>query len=155
VTPDVGDIRPLGEREMLTFRRYWPTLLRGIDANSGLLDELLMHNLITDKQKQQILLKETDMGKNEVIVRLLRRKSVADLKTFVECLRKTNQYRTAWLLSGIFTLLSCELTATQSYSKIARKQASMLLLNNNNEMNKLKYEMERNEVKMKNSVKWS
>jgi hypothetical protein len=74
------------------------TLTELIDSVNGLLDEMVAAECISVLHKQRIEAQTTSFGKNEVLLRIMKRRSILDFNKFIVCLQKTKQYHVASIL---------------------------------------------------------
>ena len=93
-----GTMRPLDERVLNRIKTNWSTLTEFITLEGGLVAELYANNCITKRQKQLIEAAEVDVDKNDRLLQIISRKSVANFNRFVEYLQDTQQGHVAALL---------------------------------------------------------
>jgi hypothetical protein len=104
VEPESGDVRPLDTGHLSTIDVNYPQLVDLLDPNNGLTAKLLATNCISWQQKDHIHAGNTKSEKAKRQLNILRRKSVADFKKFINLLGDT-QPHLAFLLeqcSGIW-----------------------------------------------------
>lgn len=78
-------------------------LIEVIDPNNGLLEEMLSVGCINFQHMRGIETRSTLMGKNEFLLRLLRKRSIGDFHSFIRCLEKTKQFQAASLSGARLT----------------------------------------------------
>ena len=74
-------------------------LIELIDLVCGLLDELLSEGCISERQMKSIKAKQTPADQNSLLLDVFYRKSLADFRKFLICLKRTRQSFVASLLS--------------------------------------------------------
>lgn len=86
-------------REVETLDRLKSKLIELIDPRNGLLQELFSVGCINSRQKQKLEIDVmSDAERNELLLDILRRRSVADYYKFVRCLTVTKQHHVVSLL---------------------------------------------------------
>jgi hypothetical protein len=73
-------------------------LIELLDSVNGLLDEMVAAGCISVLHKQRIEAQTTSFGKNEVLLHIIKRRSVSHFNAFIGCLQKTKQYHVASIL---------------------------------------------------------
>jgi hypothetical protein len=68
----------------------WTELIELIDSVNGLLDEMVAAGCINVHHKQKSKRKIRPSDKNEVLLEIIKRRSVLDFNRFITCLRKPN-----------------------------------------------------------------
>lgn len=82
-----GDHRPLDKYRQQCIRQNLPCLIDLLNLKGGLLDSLYAEDFINTSQHNRINEQQTTAKKNELILDILRRKSVADFKKFIRCMK--------------------------------------------------------------------
>jgi len=97
---EYGDDWPASFTEMWdAFERNRKTLVEVIDTRLGLLEKLISVGCISKRQKETVEVGQTNAIKNESIITIMGRKSVADYEQFIQCLVETKQHRVASLIA--------------------------------------------------------
>jgi hypothetical protein len=73
-------------------------LIELIDPVNGLLDEMVAVGCINVNHEETIKAQNTIVSKNDVLLTILKRRSVLDYNRFISCLDKTKQYHVVWIL---------------------------------------------------------
>ena len=121
-------MRPLDEPVLNRIQVHWTTLTELITLEGGLIAKLYARNCITNIQRQLIEAAGADSRKNDKLLEIMSRKSVANFNYFVLCLQDTQQgHVAAFLLNQdagkLNVIKSFELHILTSYSSDA--QASL------------------------------
>jgi len=98
---DFGDNWPLRwcEAEELSFQNNRFNLAELIDSKNGLLNEMLALDCINDRMLQRIETYHTDTDRNEQLLAIVRRGSLADYNKFIQCLLQTHQHQVVSLIA--------------------------------------------------------
>lgn len=70
-----------------------------IEVDSGLLTYLSAQNVINRRQKETIESKQTSHKRIETLLDFIRRRSIEDYSKLIECLKATNQFHIAEILT--------------------------------------------------------
>jgi Caspase recruitment domain len=105
----------------------WSKVKESLDTKNGLLDEMFSASCINKQHKQAVELRTTNACKNEVLLNILRRRSIGDYNKFLTCLVKTKQLQAAYLLRAKIQPGYEPLTAVQE-SILMRNYSSLIQL---------------------------
>jgi len=95
IGPTYGDIRPLVEQQRRRLLNH-KVLLEDMNSRSKRLRTLLVSNkVVSDLQSDHVKAEKTRYFSNARLLRIMRRRSVADVKNFIKCLAQTNQKKIA------------------------------------------------------------
>jgi Caspase recruitment domain len=94
----ISDARPLDEARMVRLLRNMNILVEDIKHRDGLLTKMLAAGCINQRQKELIETGATQAQKNRRMFDILRRASITEFDSFIECLIATNQQHLASLL---------------------------------------------------------
>jgi hypothetical protein len=105
-----------------------PILIELLDVKNGLLDELLSVGCINTLHKQAIENENKDAHqKNELLLKIMLRRSIGDYSKFIGCLTKTKQHQVAYLLGAKLQPGHEPLTEVQK-SMLVRNRSSLVEL---------------------------
>ena len=93
-----GTMRLLDVQVLNRIQVHWTTLTELITLDGGLVANLYAKNCITNRQRKSIEAGEDDPKKNDRLLEIMSRKSVANFNLFVKCLQDTQQGHVAALL---------------------------------------------------------
>lgn len=96
---NVGDVWPLDEKRRLRLQTSYRDLIEMLDPNNGLVDTLFSRECITLRHKHRIEAGRTDEEKSQVLIDILRLRSVEHFDKFVACLNEQMQHHLVPLLT--------------------------------------------------------
>jgi len=85
-----GDIRPLNQQQRLKMHPH-PSLTEDLNYNAEMQVMLMHKKVLTRVQNEDIIAERTRTQSNERLLLIMKRRSVADAKIFIECLSITGQ----------------------------------------------------------------
>jgi hypothetical protein len=113
ITEDTN--RPLNEQQRRSL--FHPSLRTEVDLrNTELHDSMLHERVISSQQSKAVTAQQTEFDGNELLLKILMRRSVADVKRFICFLHKTGQSEIAGCLTETGVIIHCRSTISSSTS---------------------------------------
>jgi hypothetical protein len=114
IDASLGDVRPLNEQQRRRLMRL-RTMHETLDLCGGKLLEMLQNrNALSARQVNDIMSKEHSEKRNKRLLRILSRRSVADIKQFIVSLYETNQHCVVQWLTEVGAVVRINTTIDQS-----------------------------------------
>jgi hypothetical protein len=89
---DIADVYPLDEDHRDSLRCNFPHCASNIDSSDCMfINALRSQNCLTDHQKSALMAEKVPENRNELLILILMRRSVADFKKFLNCLSESGQ----------------------------------------------------------------
>jgi hypothetical protein len=114
--------------EGILITKYFSELIKSVDSNSGLLDELLEAGCINSRHQKSVASGTTRSVKNERLLAILLKRSFADYKKFIRCLLKTKQHLVASILQPDLSDLDRPLSDKQISRLVHNNYAALIEL---------------------------
>ena len=86
-----SDVRPLDKLHLARLNVSLQELKELIDPNNGLLGELMSCKCLSWRHREYVDVKTVASERNEQLLDILMRRSVADIKNFISCMERLDQ----------------------------------------------------------------